>query len=156
MDLALMVGDAMFNYRVGLLIRRGRQILVEINPKFEVSTIPGGRIKTLEDSKNAIIRELSEEMKIDFSKDNIRIKALIENFFYMEEKNFHEVYILYKVNIDQDDDRFSDDMINYDSEASYYKWVDMDKLASVNLMPKVLRHLKDDNSFEHYIVNDLK
>ena len=87
---------------------------------------------------------------------NIRIKALIENFFYMEEKNFHEVYILYKVNIDQDDDRFSDDMINYDSEASYYKWVDMDKLASVNLMPKVLRHLKDDNSFEHYIVNDLK
>ena len=156
MDLSVMVGDVKFNYRAGLLIRRGDKILVECNPDFDFVTIPGGRIKTLESSLEGLIRELSEEMKISLDINEVRIKALIENFFKLEDKKYHELYILYKLNVKEDDERFSDDMINYDSKASYYKWVDRSKLKEVNLLPVVCRNLRDDNSFEHLIVNDLK
>ena len=156
MDLSVMVDGVKFNYRAGLLIRRGDKILVECNPEVDFVTIPGGRIKTLESSKEGLIRELSEEMKIAIKEDEIRIKALIENFFNFDDKNYHELYILYKLNVKEDDDRFSDDMINYDSKASYYKWVDRNRLKEANLLPVCVRNLKDDNSFEHLIVNDLR
>ena len=156
MDLSVMVGDVKFNYRAGLLIRKGDRILVECNPEVDFVTIPGGRIKTLESSKEGLIRELGEEMKITLDENEIRIKALIENFFVFDEKKYHELYILYKLNVKEDDERFSDNMINYDSKASYYKWVDRNKLKEVNLLPVCVRNLKDDNVFEHLIVNDLR
>ena len=156
MDLSVMVDDVKFNYRVGLLIRRGEDILVECNPEIDFVTIPGGRVKTLESSLEGLKRELEEEMKVTFKDGELRLKAFIENFFRFDNKEYHELYVLYKVNIRGDDDRFSDDMINYDSKASYYKWVNRNKLGEANLLPVVLRSLKDDNSFEHIINDDLK
>ena len=84
------------------------------------------------------------------------MKGVVENFFNLDEKTYHELYFLYKINVNKDDKRFSDDMINHDSVHSYYKWVKYDKLDEVNLLPVVLRNLSDDDSFQHLIVNDLK
>jgi len=74
----------------------------------------------------------------------------------MNNKKYHEIYFLYKITIDDYDTRFTDDMINFDSDASYYKWVKISDLAKENLLPVVLRSLSDDDNFQNIINNDLK
>ena len=155
-DLSIMVDDVKFNYRVGLIIKREDEVLVEVNPDYDFVVFPGGRVKALENSVDALKRELGEEMQIDISNDKVAMKGVVENFFNLDDKTYHELYFLYKINVNKDDKRFSDDMINHDSVHSYYKWVKYDKLNEVNLLPVVLRNLSDDDSFQHLIVNDLK
>ncbi len=155
MDLSILINDVKYNYRVGILIQKGDSIFIEFNPTIDFVTLPGGRVKTLESSAEAIIREIKEETHVDISKDNLKLKGLIENFFEMENKRYHEMYILYKLIVDDNDNRFYENMTNYDSEGCYYKWVKISDLSKANLLPAVLRSLKDDDSFEHIINNDL-
>lgn len=154
MDLSLMVGNVKFNYRAGLLITKNNKVLVECNPDYDFVTIPGGRVKTKESSIDALIRELEEEMHITISKEEVRFKSVIENFFELDNKDYHELFFLYKLNVEDKDDRFKEDMINYDSEKSYYKWVDKDKLDEVNLLPKPIRNISTNDEFESIIVKD--
>ena len=154
MDLSLMVGNVKFNYRAGLLITKNNKVLVECNPDYDFVTIPGGRVKTKESSIDALIRELEEEMHITISKEEVRFKSVIENFFELDNKDYHELFFLYKLNVEDKDDRFMEDMINYDSEKSYYKWVDKDKLHEVNLLPKPIRNISTNDEFESIIVKD--
>ena len=154
MDLSLMVGNVKFNYRAGLLIAKDNKVLVECNPDYDFVTIPGGRVKTKESSIDALIRELEEEMHITISKEEVRFKSVIENFFELDNKDYHELFFLYKLNVEDKDDRFMEDMINYDSEKSYYKWVDKDKLDEVNLLPKPIRNISTNDEFESIIVKD--
>lgn len=154
MDLSLMVGNVKFNYRAGLLITKNNKVLVECNPDYDFVTIPGGRVKTKESSIDALIRELEEEMHITISKEEVRFKSVIENFFELDNKDYHELFFLYKLNVEDKDDRFMEDMINYDSEKSYYKWVDKDKLDEVNLLPKPIRKISTNDEFESIIVKN--
>lgn len=154
MDLSLMVGNVKFNYRAGLLITKNNKVLVECNPDYDFVTIPGGRVKTKESSIDALIRELEEEMHITISKEEVKFKSVIENFFELDNKDYHELFFLYKLNVEDKDDRFMEDMINYDSEKSYYKWVDKDKLDEVNLLPKPIRNISTNDEFESIIVKD--
>ena len=154
MDLSLMVVNVKFNYRAGLLITKDNKVLVECNPDYDFVTIPGGRVKTKESSIDALIRELEEEMHITISKEEVRFKSVIENFFELDNKDYHELFFLYKLNVEDKDDRFKEDMINYDSEKSYYKWVDRDKLDEVNLLPKPIRNISTNDEFESIIVKD--
>jgi ADP-ribose pyrophosphatase YjhB (NUDIX family) len=156
MDLSMMIEDVKFNYRAALMIKKGDSILVECNPDIDFVTIPGGRVKTLESSLDALQREIKEEMHVDILETEVKMKALIENFFEMNNKKYHEIYFLYKITIDDYDTRFTDDMINFDSDASYYKWVKISNLAKENLLPVVLRSLSDDDNFQNIINNDLK
>lgn len=156
MDLSMMIEDVKFNYRAALMIKKGDSILVECNPDIDFVTIPGGRVKTLESSLDALQREIKEEMHVDILETEVKMKALIENFFEMNNKKYHEIYFLYKITIDDYDTRFTDDMINFDSDASYYKWVKISDLAKENLLPVVLRSLSDDDNFQNIINNDLK
>ena len=155
MDLSVMLDGVKFNYRAGLLIINNNKLLVECNPIYDFVTIPGGRVKTLESSIDALLRELEEEMHITISKEEIQFKSVIENFFELDNKRVHELYMLYKMNIDDKDKRFKDNMINYDSENCYYKWVDIDKLEEVNLLPKPIRNICNNDNIESIIVNNL-
>ena len=155
-DLSVMIDNVKFNYRAGLLIEKGNKVLVECNPAIDFVTLPGGRVQTLESSMDALKREIKEEMNIDFDSERIKMRALIENFFEMDEKKYHELYFLYKLKITSKDTEFKKDMKNIDSKASYYKWVKKEDLEKENLLPVVLRDLVMRNGFETVVINDLK
>lgn len=155
-DLSLMIDNVKFNYRVGLLIEKGNKVLVECNPAIDFVTLPGGRVQTLESSMDALKREIKEEMNIELDSERIKMRALIENFFEMDEKKYHELYFLYKLKITSKDTEFKKDMKNIDSKASYYKWVKKEDLEKENLLPVVLRDLVMRNGFETVVINDLK
>ncbi len=155
MDLTIKLDDAVFNYRIGLMIQKGDSILVEVNPEIDFVVIPGGRVKVLENTLDTLKREVKEEMNIDVLDSEVKMKAFIENFFEMNNKKYHELFILYKMNIDEDDKRFTQNMINHDSEANYYKWVKIEDLDKVNLLPKSIRTLSPDDNFQNIINDDL-
>ncbi|MDD6388424.1 MAG: NUDIX domain-containing protein [Bacilli bacterium] len=155
-DLSVMIDNVKFNYRAGLLIEKGNKVLVECNPAIDFVTLPGGRVQTLESSMDALKREIKEEMNIELDSERIKMRALIENFFEMDEKKYHELYFLYKLKVTSKDSEFKKDMKNIDSKASYYKWVKKEDLEKENLLPVVLRDLVMRNGFETVVINDLK
>ena len=155
-DLSVMIDNVKFNYRAGLLIEKGNKVLVECNPAIDFVTLPGGRVQTLESSIDALKREIKEEMNIELDSERIKMRALIENFFEMDEKKYHELYFLYKLKVTSKDTEFKKDMKNIDSKASYYKWVKKEDLEKENLLPVVLRDLVMRNGFETVVINDLK
>ena len=155
-DLSVMIDNVKFNYHAGLLIEKGNKVLVECNPAIDFVTLPGGRVQTLESSMDALKREIKEEMNIELDSERIKMRALIENFFEMNEKKYHELYFLYKLKVTSKDSEFKKDMKNIDSKASYYKWVKKEDLEKENLLPVVLRDLVMRNGFETVVINDLK
>ena len=155
-DLSIMIDNVKFNYRVGLLIERNNKILVECNPEFDFVGLPGGRVKTLESSILALLREIKEEMGIELRKDELKNKAVIENFFEFDGIKHHELFFLYRLKVGLQDKRFKEEMKNLDSKDNYYKWVDKDKLEEVNLLPKVLRNLSECNDFEDIVLDELE
>lgn len=154
-DLSIIIDGVKFNFRVGLLVKKKKQVLVECNPDFDFVVLPGGRVKTLESSEDALIREINEEMKIDLTNYNLEFMGADENFFELDNIKYHELYFIYKIEIDDNNDDFKDDMINYDSKVNYYKWINILDLKEVNLLPKSLISIIDSNGIHHSIQKDL-
>ncbi len=153
-DLSLMIDDVKFNFRSGLMVSNGEEVLVECNPDFDFVTLPGGRVKTLESTIETLKREIKEEMGIILKDEEVYLTSVIENFFEFDNKKYHELYFLYRLDI-KNDNRFKEDMKNMDSKNSYYKWVNKNKLKEVNLLPEVLVKIAKTDKFSHFINNDL-
>ncbi len=154
-DLSIIIDGVKFNFRVGLLVKMKKQVLVECNQDYDFVVLPGGRVKTLESSEDALIREINEEMKIDLTNYNLEFIGTDENFFELDNIKYHELYFIYKIEIDENNEDFKDGMINYDSKVNYYKWVDILDLKEVNLLPKSLINIIDSNGIHHSIQKDL-
>lgn len=154
-DLSIIIDGIKFNVRVGLLIKRRSDILIECNSDYDFVVLPGGRVKTLESSKDALIREINEEMKIDLTNYNLEFICIDENFFELDNIKYHELYFIYKIELDENNDDFKDGMINYDSKVNYYKWINILDLKEVNLLPKSLISIIDSNGIHHSIQKDL-
>lgn len=154
-DLSIIIDGVKFNFRVGLLVKMKKQVLVECNQDYDFVVLPGGRVKTLESSEDALIREINEEMKIDLTNYNLEFIGADENFFELDNIKYHELYFIYKIEIDENNEDFKDGMINYDSKVNYYKWVDIIDLKEVNLLPKSLINIIDSNGIHHSIQKDL-
>lgn len=154
-DLSIIIDGVKFNFRVGLLVKMKKQVLVECNQDYDFVVLPGGRVKTLESSEDALIREINEEMKIDLTNYNLEFIGADENFFELDNIKYHELYFIYKIEIDENNEDFKDGMINYDSKVNYYKWVDILDLKEVNLLPKCLINIIDSNGIHHSIQKDL-
>lgn len=154
-DLSIIIDGVKFNFRVGLLVKKQKQVLVEFNKDYDFVVLPGGRVKTLESSEDALIREINEEMKIDLTNYNLEFIGIDENFFELDNIKYHELYFIYKIEIDENNEDFKDGMINYDSKVNYYKWVDILDLKEVNLLPKSLINIIDSNGIHHSIQKDL-
>ena len=150
-DLSIIIDGVKFNFRVGLLVKMKKQVLVECNQDYDFVVLPGGRVKTLESSEDALIREINEEMKIDLTNYNLEFICIDENFFELDNIKYHELYFIYKIEIDENNEDFKNGMINYDSKVNYYKWVDILDLKEVNLLPKSLININDSNGIHHNI-----
>ena len=64
MDISVELNDIKFNYRVCILIINNDEMYLECVKEANAYTLPGGRVRTLEFSKDAIIREMEEELGI--------------------------------------------------------------------------------------------
>jgi len=100
--------------------------------------IPGGGIKTNEDSIQALKREILEEVGINIKTYPTKLldntgqghsKRTIKNETVLVKMHF----IVYQVNIeDQESDKIQ---ITLNDDLSEYKWVSINKLGSIKLTP---------------------
>ena len=151
-DVSVMIDNVKFNYRTGLIIECGNEILVEVNPDIDFVTSPAGRVKTMESSKEGLKREIKEELDFSIKEKNLCLRGIIENFFEFDNKKYHELYFLYKITIDKEHILYSKEIVNKDSEKSYFKWVKKSDLTKVNLLPKVLRTWSKTDGFDTTII----
>lgn len=153
-DLSLMLDDIKLNVRVGAILEYKGKILVEKNKKVDFGVITGGRIRTLESGREALIREIKEELNINLAEEKIELKALIENFFEFNNKIYHELYFVYKIEL-SNDYGIEDGFENVDNDDSKFHWYTKDEFKKQKILPVILKEIVDNTEFKNYIVNDL-
>ena len=156
-DISVFIDDVKFNFRVGVILEYNNSVILEKGNSCDFAVIPGGRVQTLEDIKSGLIREIQEEMHFDISKKEIKLQDIIENFFTSNNVKYHELYFVYRVKLDSNDEivnRKYGEFINYDSESNWYEYVDIDKIDEQNIKPDVLKRLFKEEKFDTIIVRD--
>lgn len=156
-DISVLINDVKFNFRVGVIFEFNGKVIIEKGGKGGHGVLPGGRVKTLENTKEALIREIKEEMHFDISKKEIKLQSIIENFFENSNQKFHELYFVYKIQLDDNDDIVkieSKDFINYDSESNYYEFVDINNIDDEFIKPLVIKKIVKEENFKNFVVRD--
>lgn len=157
MDLTLDVEDYKLNIRAGGVIIHNNKVLAHRNINKDHYCLPGGRIEIGESSEQTIKREIQEELgkQIDIR----GYVATIENFFEMENKKYHEIYFLHRLEFAKDEDKKIDYTMHNVEGKEYlqYEWLDLDKIEQYNILPKCLKEVLKSRNFPiHVINNDLK
>ncbi|MDE1152862.1 MAG: NUDIX domain-containing protein [Micavibrio sp.] len=94
-DLTLTTPHGIFNHRVGFLVfQQGRVLLQDAGAGYWFVT--GGRVAFGESTAETVTREIAEELQT--TADSTELAGLVENFFVIKGKPFHEVMVLYRAN----------------------------------------------------------
>ena len=156
MDLSIDIEDYKLNIRAGGLIIHNNKILAHKNINKDHYCIPGGRIELGENSETTIKREIQEELGKDI--DILKYSSTIENFFYMNEKKYHELYFLYRIEFKNEEDKKIEYTMHNMEGKDYlqYEWLDIDKIDEYNILPECLKDmLKKDNMPTHVINEEI-
>ncbi len=136
-DLSIMIDDIKLNIRVGVILKYGEKVLIEISKIGGNSVIPGGRIKIGEASIDALVREMNEEMRFLLVREKLRFKDIYENFFILDNVKVHELFFVYEYNVNNLEYKvISKIKNNMDNESSYFEFVKISDLNKINLLPK--------------------
>ncbi len=144
-----------FSYRVVGVAIHDNKVLVHRSIIDDFWSLPGGRCEFLEISKDALIREMKEEIGISI---NItRPLYFVENFFNSEGKDYHEISIFYLLEFPEDSKLVFKNEPFYGIEDELeliFKWVDINTLETLRLYPLFLRKaLKNIKPFPEHIIN---
>jgi 8-oxo-dGTP pyrophosphatase MutT (NUDIX family) len=102
MDISIILDGIKFNLRTAVIIETEKGFVFEKNTsakneKDRFYFVVGGRIIPNESSEEAAKREIEEELGIKIG--NIKIKAIVESFFELENIKYHEICFYYKYKI---------------------------------------------------------
>lgn len=122
-----------FNYRVAGIIDAEGMILVHKFVDADYCFLPGGRVQIGETAKDAIVRELSEELGIT-TPQITGLPYIAENFFEYAEETFHEMSLFF--NIDGNNLKLP---INGEiRDGVEFLWRAGNNMADINLQPEFL------------------
>jgi 8-oxo-dGTP pyrophosphatase MutT (NUDIX family) len=124
MDLTLPIGDVVLNIRVALIVKTKKGFIFERH-KTGYYFLVGGRVKAGESSEQAVRREAMEEIGIPIK--NLKMKAIIENFYISHEKQVHELCFVYQ----------TEEIVEkeFGKEFFIYNKAEIDK---IDLQPKIM------------------
>ena len=150
MDINFNINDEVFNYRVGIVIKKNNKILVQKDGMSDYYTFIGGRCKLGESSIEASLREFKEETGI-FAK-YVKTLGIVENFFKSNynNKNYHEILIINELEIDTE----IDDLKNIEGKDEVYKWLSIDELKDNKFLPEIVLDIINNNKLVHLINKD--
>ncbi|WP_121615320.1 NUDIX hydrolase [Virgibacillus halodenitrificans] len=99
MDATFKLENAVFNYRVAAIMLEKNHLLLHKQVNDNYWSLPGGRVKVLEDSQASIKREIKEELDFNIKVDNL--VWITENFFEYDQRNYHEIGLYYHVSLQE-------------------------------------------------------
>ena len=157
-DIKFKEGDDLFNYRVAAIIENKGKYLFQIMPGDECFTLVGGRVRFMETSRDALIREVLEETGYDISRAEIKLSLIAENFFDYKDKNevVHNVQTLlfgYKVDIAEHVIK-EKSFVMKDKDDTTLNWVSYDEAKKAEILPETAKRILDDDCLKYELIND--
>ncbi len=142
MDLKIKTDKEEFHVRSCGIIKQENNFLIMRVNNTAYYHIPGGHIEIGEDSKQAITREIKEEIGCDIQEASLF--AIQENFWVKENKKCHGIEFYYiikpkheleikdyhKIEIDKGEEKLLD-----------FKWVTPEQLKEIDLRPSNIRDI---------------
>jgi ADP-ribose pyrophosphatase YjhB (NUDIX family) len=143
MDIRILVDGMKLNVRAGIIIIKDGKVLLHRNAEKEHYCLPGGGVQFLENSEEAIKREIKEETGLDIKID--KYVSTIENIFEKQGIKFHEIYFVYKGSFTEDVDT-SKVIENIEGKPIKYYFIDIDRLNEYKIMPVVIPDIIKNNT----------
>ena len=151
-DITFEINSGVFNFRVAGIIRSGSRYLLHKFKNDKFWTLAGGRVKAFEESKEALKREMFEELGIKVEVGNLKCSS--ENFFKHNGKDFHEIVLIYNINIIGEISS-EKEFCGQESNELIYKWFEASEFEMIGLEPKFLAEiLISDDERIHIIQKD--
>ena len=150
-DIKFKEGDDLFNYRVAAIIENKGKYLFQIMPGDECFTLVGGRVRFMETSRDALIREVLEETGYDISSAEIKLSLIAENFFDYKDKNevVHNVQTLLFVDVIKEKS-----FVMKDKDDTTLNWVSYDEAKKAEILPETAKRILDDDCLKYELIND--
>ena len=95
MDLSIRVQDTKINIRVAGLVKTAKGYLFEKSDNDYIFVI-GGRVKLGESTREAITREIKEE--IGMNPEKLNLCSIVENFYINNNEKVQELCFVYEIN----------------------------------------------------------
>ena len=136
MDIKFEANNISFNVRSSCIIKdKKHKKIIFTNMRAIKSNdaylLPGGRLELLENSKQAIERELKEELGLEVSCSLVSIQENI-----VKETGFHMLEFIYYTQIDS-----FDKITITDNEWDKFKIINIDEIENYDIRPKPIKQL---------------
>lgn len=125
------------------IVQKENKILVCKNKENDYYFFPGGHIEFGETAKQALIRELNEELNILVKK--VSFIGMGENIFSQEDQKHHEINLVFEVLTDEVEDKSKEDHIDFfffDKER-----FSKEKILPISLKEAIIKWRKDKKLF---------
>ena len=161
-DIKFKEGNDLFNYRVAAVIESNSKYLFQKMPNDMNYTLVGGRVRFMETTKEALIREVLEEVGYDITNDDYHVAEIAENFFdYKDEEGvIHKVQTLlfiYKVKILKKSNIIKDTIFTMqDKDSTTLHWLSYDEAKKASILPSIAKRLLQEDSLQYEVINDCK
>ena len=158
-DVKFKEGKYDFHYRVVGIITKDDKYLVQNIEGKDYFVLPGGHVRAGENSDNALIREIKEEVEIDIMKEDFRLVCYHENIYEKNNRIEHwiEQYYLIDVKGKLEKDNWS--YIEHDIDRVKklnYMFVNKEELEKIDLKPLSVKELIISGNFKDisHIISD--
>ncbi|MBN2882261.1 MAG: NUDIX domain-containing protein [Clostridia bacterium] len=132
----------------GMIVRNEQVLLCKFkHPNYYV--LPGGRIKGLENSNDALARELREEVRIE--EFDSRLVLVCENFFNENAADFHEINFIYQINTLEDIC-----LVDLETGSEAFEWVALSRIKTIDFRPRALKEIitRKNDTLRHVIIRN--
>ena len=142
-----------FNLRVAALITTNDKILFQKCANDNYYSLIGGRIKYLENSKDALVREIKEEIGIKIEKKSLKLNAIIENFFLHNNIKYHELLFIYEIhNLNELVNLKEIKTIDKDNVKNI--WLLKKDINNLDIRPSIVKEILNNKNIHHYIIKE--
>lgn len=139
-DIKFKIDDTVFNCRAVAIIIFNDNILFQKRKQDKFWALPGGKIRVGETTKEAIARELKEELGL-ISLDVSDVVTVSEYFFEFGKDKYHQFIFGHKVLIKNNEWMLTKEEFNGIEEQEHlvFKWFELKELGTAPIKPDFLK-----------------
>ncbi len=146
--------ETKFNYRVAALIIQNNKVFLQTSSNEDFYALPGGRVNLFEDSKEAMVREIKEELGIKISVDDALLIDVVENFFIYNNMKYHELLFIYRFEL-PDNITIEDGLKTLDKDNNYNYWKGFKEIKNLNIKPVIIKDIYLNKELKHHINKEI-
>lgn len=139
-DIQFKINDIIFNCRAVAIIIYDNKILFQKRKQDEFWALPGGKIRVGETTKEAITRELKEELGlVNFNVSDVA--TVSEYFFEFGKDKYHQFIFGHKVSVLDSEWIFKDETFTgiEEQENLLFKWFELNELETEPIKPDFVK-----------------